>query len=88
MSKDQNVLTVQDTIDKLTEMVKDNPEAADYQLAESIYDDWAIEASLSLFPLRRFSASKIPESNEDLYVSEELTSDGVLIFPHQYYKLI
>lgn len=79
-SKDPMPLTIQDVINQLTEMVRENPEAAKYQIAEYDYDDFAIGPEYSIFSLKSIDVIDLPENSEDRFVDDELISDKIAMF--------
>ena len=79
-SKDPLPLTVQDIINQLSEMVRKNPESAEYQIAEYSYDDFAVGPAYAVFSVKSIDVIKLPEDNEDQFVDDKLTSDKIAIF--------
>ena len=79
-SKESGPLTVQDVINQLTEMVRENPESAEYQIAEYDYDDFAVGPEYSIFSLKSINVIDLPENSEVEFVDDELISDKIAIF--------
>lgn len=79
-SKEPVPLTVQDVIDKLTDLVDVNPDIAKYQIAEYNYDDFAIGPAYAVFSVKGIDVIELPEDSEDEFVDNKLTSDKIVLF--------
>lgn len=72
-------LTVRDVINQLSEMVRENPESAEYQISMYDYDDFVNGPTYAIFSVNGFDVIELPESG-DRYVDDKLTSDKIVVF--------
>ena len=79
-SKEPVPLTVQDVIDKLTDLVDVNPDIAKYQIAEYNYDDFAVGPAYAVFSVKGIDVIELPEDSEDEFVDNKLTSSNIVLF--------